>query len=60
MGFNPPEWTKWISPEFYDELKKVPNWWRLIQDGGTLYLGTMDYAEKLLQSHEQRLGQIPK
>lgn len=58
MGLNPPEWTKWISPEFYDELKKMPNWYRFLQDGHSLYLGTMNAAEKVLD--EQRLGQIPK
>lgn len=58
LGFNPPEWTKWISPHFYEELKKLPNWYNFLQDGPSLYLGTMDAAEKVLD--EQRLGQIPK
>lgn len=57
IGFNPPEWTKWISSQFYDELKKMPNWWKFLQDGYTLYLGTMDAAEKIL---DERSGQIPK
>lgn len=58
MGFNPPEWTKWISSEFYSELKKIPNWWKFLQDGYTLYLGTMDAAEKIIL--DERSGQIPK
>jgi hypothetical protein len=58
-AFNPPGDKKdlygppWLSIEFASELKKLSNWFRFIQDGGTLYFGTARAAEKLLWPKEQ-------
>lgn len=51
MGFNPPEYCKWLSAQFYDELKKLNNWYSFLEDGYSLYLGTQNAARKVIEEY---------
>jgi hypothetical protein len=37
---HPPEWVPWLGVEFYDGLRKLPNWFAFLEGGGTLYRET--------------------
>lgn len=56
VGLNPPEWCKWLSVGFTEELKKLPNWYSYLQDGYSLYLGTQDHARKVIEEYGKRSG----
>lgn len=47
VDLHPPEWTEWLSSQFYSELKTIPNWHALLEGGYTLYSGTANEVNKL-------------
>lgn len=51
MGFNPPEYCKWLSVQFYEELRKLSNWHSFLEDGHSLYLGTQEAARKVIEEY---------
>lgn len=46
LGLNPPEPAAWVSEQFVSLLRKLPDWFALLQDGHTLYLRTAREAER--------------
>lgn len=48
LKFHPPQWVKWLSPEFVDKIKTLPNWYTFFAQGHALYFGTQKMAQKLL------------
>lgn len=48
LNFNPPEWIKWLSVDFYEKLCKMPDWFSLLEGGHWFYNGTAREVEKHL------------
>jgi len=46
LAFNPPAWVDWLARTFYEELKKLPNWYSLLEGGHTLWAGSAREVER--------------
>src|SRR5271154_6898996 len=46
LDIHPPEWSEWLSPLFYEELRKLSNWANLLERGHELYFRTLNEAQK--------------
>lgn len=48
LRFHPPEDCKWLSIRAIEEIRKLPHWFSIIEDGGTLLFGTERAARKII------------
>jgi len=53
LDIHPPEFPRWLSASFYEELRKLPNWASLLEKGYDLYFGTTNEVEKYINFKEK-------
>lgn len=46
LRFIPPEWSSWLSPDFFKKLCSTRNWEQLLDGGYKLYFGTIEEVYK--------------
>lgn len=51
---HPHEWIDFLSPNFYEEVTKIPNWHSFIEGGYLMMLKTVEEAQKLVVKYAKK------